>query len=161
MGISACSLNVLFCIYTHRTKLSIGDVLQITACVSWSLCAAYDTCSRLVHALFEKDSTTHTVFFVITCSAGDSCSVVLSLQVNVPMVMKTMKENGEKAVKLILAAVPMIAQEQWHVTIGALQVHDHETQHIYIYIHRYHIYSSSGWTYFYHASISSISRHAL
>ena len=45
------------------------------------------------------------------------------------MVMKIMKENGEKAAKLILAAVPMIAQEEWHTTFGALQVRGHNVSH--------------------------------
>ena len=33
------------------------------------------------------------------------------------MVMKTLKENGAHAVKIILAAVPLIAQQDWTDTI--------------------------------------------
>ena len=39
------------------------------------------------------------------------------LQVNVAMVIKTLQSNGEKAKKLILAAVPLIAQEDWTETL--------------------------------------------
>ena len=38
------------------------------------------------------------------------------------MVMKTMKENVKNAVSLILTAIPMIAQEEWHSTFATLQV---------------------------------------
>ena len=33
------------------------------------------------------------------------------------MVIKTLQSNGEKAKKLILAAVPLIAQEDWTETL--------------------------------------------
>ena len=33
------------------------------------------------------------------------------------MVLMTLKENGEHAVKIILAAVPLIAQQDWTNTI--------------------------------------------
>ena len=38
------------------------------------------------------------------------------------MVLKTLKQNSEKATKLILAAVPMIAQEDWSNTADELKV---------------------------------------
>lgn len=40
------------------------------------------------------------------------------------MVMKTMKENGVKATQLLLAAVPLIAQEDWTNTTQELQVRE-------------------------------------
>ena len=44
-------------------------------------------------------------------------------QVNVERVMKALKECGEKGKQLILAAVPLIAQEpDWTDTIRDLQV---------------------------------------
>ena len=43
-------------------------------------------------------------------------------QVNVGMVMKTLKENGERAIKLICKAVTMIAHEEWKQTIQELSV---------------------------------------
>ena len=47
-------------------------------------------------------------------------------QVNVERVMKALKENGEKGKQLILAAVPLIAQEAgWTDTIRDLQVRLH------------------------------------
>ena len=45
------------------------------------------------------------------------------IQVNVERVMKALKECGEKGKQLILAAVPLIAQEpDWTDTIRDLQV---------------------------------------
>lgn len=38
------------------------------------------------------------------------------------MVLKTLKENGANATKLILAAVPAIAQQDWTKTIQDLKV---------------------------------------
>ena len=50
-------------------------------------------------------------------------SVVDIIQVNVERVMKALKECGEKGKQLILAAVPLIAQEpDWADTIRDLQV---------------------------------------
>ena len=44
-------------------------------------------------------------------------SLSLSLQVNVEMVLKTLKENGVNATKLIVETVPMIASEDWTKTL--------------------------------------------
>ena len=44
------------------------------------------------------------------------------LQVNVGMVLRTLKENGEKATKLIRRAVALMAQEEWTKTIEELAV---------------------------------------
>ena len=38
------------------------------------------------------------------------------------MVLKTLKENGTHAAKLILAVVPLIAQEDWTETIDGHKV---------------------------------------
>lgn len=43
-------------------------------------------------------------------------------QVNVAMVLKTLKENGEKATKLIRRAVALMAQEEWSSTMDELAV---------------------------------------
>ena len=43
-------------------------------------------------------------------------------QVNVGMVLKTLKENGERATKLICRAVALMAQEEWSKTIEELAV---------------------------------------
>ncbi len=44
------------------------------------------------------------------------------MKVNVPMVMKTMKESGDKALRVIRTAVTMIAQEDWTDTIQEQKV---------------------------------------
>ena len=43
-------------------------------------------------------------------------------KVNVEMVMKTLKENGANATKLILAAVPALAKQDWTKTTQDLKV---------------------------------------
>ena len=48
----------------------------------------------------------------------------LCCQVNVAMVMKTMKESGAMAARLILKAVPLIAREDWTDTRRELKVGD-------------------------------------
>ena len=51
------------------------------------------------------------------------CLCVDIIQVNVERVTKALKECGEKGKQLILAAVPLIAQEpDWADTIRDLQV---------------------------------------
>ena len=39
------------------------------------------------------------------------------------MVLKTLKDNGEKAKQLILSAVPMIAAEDWTETLENCKVY--------------------------------------
>ena len=43
------------------------------------------------------------------------------------LVLKTLKENGEKAKNLLLKAVPAVAKEEWTETIQNNQVRDHVT----------------------------------
>ena len=44
-------------------------------------------------------------------------------QVNVEMVMKTMKENAEKALRLIVTTVTMMSQEDWTDTVHQAKVY--------------------------------------
>lgn len=48
--------------------------------------------------------------------------LIVPLQVNVEMVRKTLKENGTIATKLILAAVPALAKQDWTKTRQELKV---------------------------------------
>ena len=57
---------------------------------------------------------------VNTVSVAELSSV--PLQVNVEMVIKTLKENGANATKLILAAVPALAKQDWTKTRQELKV---------------------------------------
>lgn len=42
-----------------------------------------------------------------------------SAQVDVPTVLKTMKDNAEKAKRLILYAIPKIAAKDWTATLNS------------------------------------------
>ncbi len=51
------------------------------------------------------------------CKHQPLATTSLGLQVNVPLVIQTLKQNSEKAVRLLLSAIPCIAREDWTKTI--------------------------------------------
>jgi len=55
-------------------------------------------------------------------SVHTPCTYLSHSQVNVAMVMKQMKENSKKAIELLLATIPLIAQQDWKATIATNKV---------------------------------------